>query len=179
MHVSTGPRFVTTRLPPKCWETQSSPGNFIYIISNLHTCGIHVIIFSLVIPKLVPCHFRPGHGISTVHTNNLGLSRRMVRHTAQTSGQKRLQIHRKIVKNDSLFTTISGFLLVLSRLKCKPLLKTYVKQGYSKQRLKVEWCFEIPSPGTTKVLCQKILSRQETPNSVLEGVYVLNQNFDT
>ena len=25
----------------------------------------------------------------------------------------------------------------------------------------------------------KKLSRQETPNSVLEGVYVLNQNFDT
>ena len=26
---------------------------------------------------------------------------------------------------------------------------------------------------------KKTLSRQETPNSVLEGVYVLNQNFDT
>ena len=28
-------------------------------------------------------------------------------------------------------------------------------------------------------LPKKKLSRQETPNSVLEGVYVLNQKFDT
>ena len=33
--------------------------------------------------------------------------------------------------------------------------------------------------GKTQDSPLKKLSRQETPNSVLEGVYVLNQNFDT